>query len=263
MVADIAADALTIATLNTWKNDGEYWKRLPAMARAVAGVRPDVVFLQEVLRAPGAEDADTAATIAEAAGLKASTEKARRRKREIDGRRVDCWSGMSILHRRRLDLYRLDLPVNERHDGERMALFAEIDTPVGPVTLVNLHLTHPPEETDMRRAEMQVVLDELERREVDRAILAGDFNDGPDSSALDLCRSQRWRCRNVVEEAHEGGFFPTFPETGLTVDHILLLEPTWADHAEVRLAGPFADSPDPETGVMPSDHLGVCAVVSF
>lgn len=261
MVAD--SDALTIATLNTWKNDGEYWKRLPAMARAVADLNPDVVFLQEVLRAPGADDADTAATIAEAAGLKASSERARKRKREIDGRRVECWSGLSILHRRRLDLYRLDLPVDLRRDDERLALFAEIDSPVGPVTLVNLHLTHPAEEGDMRRAEMQAVLEELERREVDRAIVAGDFNDSPDSPVLDLCRRRRWRCRNVVEEAHAGGFFPTIPETGMIVDHILLLEPTWAEHADVRMAGPFADSPDPETGVMPSDHLGVCAVVSF
>lgn len=257
------ADTLTLVTLNTWKCDGDYAARLPAMADALVAARPDVVCLQEVLRAPGANDADTARDLAAATGLVPYSTKARKKRRSVMGRRVQSWSGLAILSRwepRRL--VRLALPTDPRRDGERLAQVASLATPLGPITLVNLHLTHPPEARDMRAREMATILDHLDRNGAETAVLAGDFNDTPDSPALKAAESWRgWTCRNAVAEAGRPTFV-TFPETGLTIDHVLVLERSGRRHLNVVEAGPVGDGHGNDRSVVPSDHVGVRVMFS-
>lgn len=252
------ADTLTVVTLNTWKCDGAYWRRVPLMARALAEADPDVVFLQEVLRAPGADDADTSAALAEATGLIAHDEKARKAKRDVAGRRVQSWSGLTILSRWPLRTHRLDLPVTQGRDRDRLAQVACGDTPFGPLTLVNLHLTHPPEEGAMRAREMATILDHLAERQASPVIMGGDFNDTPDSAALRLVDDDsRWATANAVPAA-TGDVFCTFPDTGQCVDHVMLLQSPVAEVLRVVDASPVGDWDD--DGITPSDHVGVRAV---
>lgn len=61
-------DRMRIATLNTWKNEGDLSARLAAMAAGLRVLAPDVLLLQEVFRtADGA--ADTGRDLAAALGL--------------------------------------------------------------------------------------------------------------------------------------------------------------------------------------------------
>lgn len=248
---------LTVATLNTWKCDGAYWRRVPLMARAIAQAGPDIVFLQEVLNAPDADGADTSAALARATGLIAHDERARRTPRDVAGQWVESWSGMTILSRWPLDSRRLDLPVPEGRDWDRLAQVAAGETPFGRLTFVNIHLSHPPEDAPTRARQMGVVLNHLAARGGGPAIMGGDFNDTPDSPALRRLHGEaRWRVDNAV--AATGPFFPTFPETGQCVDHIVLLQSAAAPVLRCAGAGPLGDWS--EDGIAPSDHVGVRAV---
>jgi len=255
----LTPDTLTVVTLNTWKCDGAYWRRLPLMARAVAEAAPDIVFLQEVLRAPGADDADTSAVLAEATGLIAHDEKARKTRRDVAGRRVQSWLGLTILSRWPLATRRLDLPVSEGRDWDRLAQVAEGDTPLGPLTFVNLHLTHPPEDTHMRARQVATILDHLADNGTRRAIVGGDWNDTPDSPALRLVADDsRWACSHAVMEAR-GAVFPTFRDSGACIDHLVVLQEAAAgQRLRAVEAAPVGDWM--EDGVPPSDHIGVRAV---
>ncbi len=253
-------DRLTIVTLNTWKGDGDYWRRLPLMAQAVAEARPDIVFLQEVLRAPEAGNADTSDAIAQATGLMAHDEAARQGMRVVAGRRVLSWSGLTILSRRPVAAHRLDLPVAEGRDWDRLALVAAAETPLGPLTLVNLHLTHPAEDAAMRAHETAVILDHLAALGVGRALLGGDWNDPLGSPALDrVFHDRRWIATQAVQEAR-GTLFPTFRDSGACIDHLILLQSADAAPPGWRAveAGPVGEAA--VDGVVPSDHVGVRAV---
>ena len=57
---------MRIVTLNTWKNEGDYARRLPLMRDGLAALSPDVVCLQECFVADGF---DTAAFLAAELGL--------------------------------------------------------------------------------------------------------------------------------------------------------------------------------------------------
>jgi endonuclease/exonuclease/phosphatase family metal-dependent hydrolase len=57
---------MRVVTLNTWKNEGDYLRRLPLMRDGLAAMAPDVVCLQECFVAEGF---DTAARLAAELGL--------------------------------------------------------------------------------------------------------------------------------------------------------------------------------------------------
>ena len=90
--------AMRLITLNTWKGDGAYHRRLIAMADGLAAENPDIVLLQECLRAPEAR-LDTAACLAETLGMDHVAWHGRRKARLVEGREFDCTSGVAILSR--------------------------------------------------------------------------------------------------------------------------------------------------------------------
>ena len=69
---------MRIVTLNTWKNEGEYERRLDLMAVGLGDLRADVVCLQECFVGGGS---DTAARLAAALGMRAYPAPARRKLR--------------------------------------------------------------------------------------------------------------------------------------------------------------------------------------
>lgn len=251
----------TIVTLNTWKCDGDYPRRLPAMARAVAAARPDVACLQEVLRVPGGPD--TAATLAESAGLAAHVSDARVKVRAVAGREVMCASGLALLGPEAVRVARLNLPADLVLDGERLAQLAHVEGgALGPLLVVNLHLTHPAGQAAMRAEEMAVILAAVEASGMARAVLAGDFNDSLGSPALGLPFTMPgWRCRDAVAAAGVERF-ATAPEGDAAIDHVLLLERLDVAPLRVLAAGPVGERADGHAGVMPSDHVGLRVVLT-
>lgn len=166
-------------TLNTWKGDGAYRRRLQHMAQGLRALNPDVVLLQEVLATPDGS-ADTAQHLAHALGLHAVVVPARCKRRTIDGVERISTSGMAVLLRQPpLQAVALPLPSHPA-DGERLAQLVQMapQAPSGrPVWVANVHLTHLPQAQGLRGQQLAAVWQALQRHAAKAAcVVGGDFN---------------------------------------------------------------------------------------
>ena len=176
---------MRLVTLNTWKGDGAYAGRMDRMAEGLAELAPDVVALQEVLLAP-ALGCDTAAFLADALGLPAVTLPLRRKRRVVEGRAADSWSGLAVLSRRPILSHRtIPLPDDPR-DGERAALAVELDLDGIRVTVVTLHLTHLADGDALRRRQWDAI-----------AAATAEIRDRPGRRRLQ-CPGRAVRARSTV-----------------------------------------------------------------
>lgn len=237
---------MRIVTLNTWKGDGAYTKRLAAMAAGLASLAPDIVALQEVLAAPEA-GYDTAAHIASALGLTAAALPLRRKARAVEGRTVDSSSGLAILSRGPIRSQRAVPLTADPRDGERAALVAEIETPGRLITVACVHLTHLIDRDDLRRRQWQEVQAAVAGREA--AIVAGDFNAPVDVFDLGGFKDSRQGCGAPAAPTYIDG------TSAVCIDHVLFL-----GHG-LKAAGwhTALGAPPPGCDVTASDHRAVVA----
>jgi len=248
---------LEVVTLNTWKGEGEYAERMRITSDELQRIQPDIVLLQECFAAP-ALGLDTAATLTEATSLHVATWLGRRKVRACEGRQAESTSGLAILSRHPIVSTRVVHLPSDPRDGDRAALFAEIDHPVGRIVAVSLHLTHLADGDALRMQQFDTVvasLVEIDPKTV--VIVGGDFNASPhERFEADLPHGRLVDCRKLSAEA------PTSTMVGgdVCVDHILFMDPTGRlTSAETSNA---LVSPDPETGVTASDHYGFRASIS-
>ena len=87
---------MRIVTLNTWKNEGDYPRRLALMRDGLAELAPDLVCLQECFANAGH---DTAAWLAAELGLDCHAAPARAKVRRHMGQDLQSTSGLAILAR--------------------------------------------------------------------------------------------------------------------------------------------------------------------
>ncbi|MDZ4317608.1 MAG: endonuclease/exonuclease/phosphatase family protein [Phenylobacterium sp.] len=237
---------MRIVTLNTWKNEGQYERRLALMAEGLGELEPDVVCLQECFQADGF---DTARHLADALGLDAALAPARHKLRAHQGRRIESASGLAILRRNgALASGRLALP-SDPADGERIGQWADV---APGLRVLNLHLTHlrGPQASSLRAAQLAKAL-AAARRPGAGLIVAGDLNapaDAPDlaqiAAALDLAAAP------TLQGERDG--HPAYPGA---IDHLALVDSGgWAIRRRFRAL----DRPDAE-GWHPSDHAAVVA----
>lgn len=258
---------LTIVTLNTWKNDGDYARRLPLMARQLTALAPDIVVLQEVFAAPEA-GAHTGDALAAALTMDQIHEAARPGWRRHGDGAVASTSGLSLLSRIPIKSHlRLELPADS--DGERIAIAAWMEWNGGRIAIVNLHLTYQPDAHALRRRQLKDLVKGITGGvAADAIVLAGDFNAEPDSPPLNWLReSSGFSVSDAWDAA--GGPRPTMtePPGGTTIgsrciDHILLLQPPGTPAAMFIAAERVLDRLDPDSGILPSDHAGLRAVLS-
>ena len=262
-----SSDTLTLVTLNTWKNGGEYARRLTLMAQQLAALAPDLVALQEVFAAPEA-GAHTGDTLAAALGMSQIHEPARPGPRRHGAVALESTSGLSLLSRIAIETHqRLALPPEA--NGERLALVAWMEWNGRRLAVIDLHLTYQPDAHTLRRQQLEeIVKGASGRGSVDAVVLAGDFNAEPDSAPLRWLREESGFSVTDAWNA-AGGPLPTMTEPpGSTtigsrcVDHIVLLQPPRTPVLSFVAAERVLDRIDPETGILPSDHAGLRAVLS-
>lgn len=259
--------AFSIITLNTWKNGGDYARRLTLMGEQMAALAPGIVALQEVFAAP-AIGLDTADSLAAALAMPSLHTPARAKPRPHAGVVVDSSSGLALMTRAPVSGHRrLSLPPDP-DGGERVALMAQMPWNGLILAIVNLHLTYQPDAHERRREQLQEIVDVVRAgTPVDAALLAGDFNAEPDSEPLRWLRdSSGFSVQNAWDGA--GGPQPTMTEPpGSTtfgtrcVDHIMLLQPTERVILRFVSAKRVLDRVDSASGILPSDHAGVCALL--
>jgi endonuclease/exonuclease/phosphatase family metal-dependent hydrolase len=230
-------DEVRLVTLNTWKNEGDYPRRLELMAEGLASLDPDVLLLQEVFIGGGW---DSAGWLANRLGLHACTVPARVKVRAHQGRRQLCASGMAILTRGPTTARRHHLPSDPR-DGERVAM--SVDSPGGEIRILNLHLTHlaGPQGDDLRARQLAEALTWAANDPRDRLIVGGDLN----AQASAPCLAELWGGSPPPPEIGS-----TLHGTGPAIDHLIMIGGGLPQARRV-LTHPDAN------GVLPSDHCGL------
>jgi endonuclease/exonuclease/phosphatase family metal-dependent hydrolase len=260
---EVPNESLEVMTLNTWKGDGAYKARLRLMAEEVSRLDPDILLLQECFAAPEL-GYDTAAALAGATGFHLASWAGRRKTRLCEGAEPVSTSGLAVLSRHPIRKWRtVPLPSDPR-DGERAALFAEIDHPAGTILAVSLHLTHLRDAQALRRRQFESIITELAGVSPATIVIGGgDFNAAADAEEfVNVNSSSSGRlvdCRRlaglpaVVTCAGNGD--------GTCIDHIFVLVRKDLEDWTVTDVSTVLDRPDPETGLLASDHFGVKASI--
>ena len=197
---------------------------------------------------------NTARSLAAALGLHCAFHAARTKMRRRQGASILCASGLAILSRSPIVWSeRLVLPSDPR-DGERIAQFAEIDVERTRVHLINLHLSHLEFADNLRRQQLDTILERLNGTKTEEHIvLGGDFNAKAGDAVFEAFSA---RTDFVTRRAPSDG------EIGLGVDHLFTMHragaaPLLISSARAELARPDKD------GVVASDHAAVRAWISF
>jgi endonuclease/exonuclease/phosphatase family metal-dependent hydrolase len=237
---------MRLVTLNSWKCDGAYVRRLTRMADGLAELAPDLVALQEVFICP-ALGCDTAAFLAEALAMSLAVLPLRRKERRVEGRLADSWSGLAILSRLPILSQRAVALPSDPRDGERAALIVDLDDGGRRIALAALHLTHLRDAGALRRRQWSRIVAEL--ADVPIALAAGDFNCGADMFATD---GRFGECRRHLGLDPQ----PTLIGGGPAdcIDHIVFS----GDGALVPVACRTAMT-EAIGGLTASDHCAVCA----
>lgn len=234
---------MRIVTLNTWKNEGDYRRRLQLTGDGLRKLAPDVVCLQECFAAEGF---DTAGGLAAELGLVAHEASARRKVRRHQGRDLDSTSGLAILARTQGVADRLDL-ASHAADGERIAQRLDLEVEGRPLRILNLHLTHLRGADGLRARQLTEALAWAGEGLAGGLVVAGDLNaQAADAALASLGLDPR---PGTLQGARIG----EGPVGLAAIDHCVLHRPgPWREVAAVR----GLDTPDAE-GWYPSDHAAV------
>jgi endonuclease/exonuclease/phosphatase family metal-dependent hydrolase len=234
-----------ILTLNTWKNDGNYERRLPLMRDGLAALSPDVVCLQECF---ACDQVDTAAWLAFELGYTLHAAPARWKPRRHGAGEVESCSGLAVLARERGGASQLTLSSHPA-DGERIAQAVDLQAGGRPLRILNLHLTHlrGPGADLLRDRQLTEALAWAERGLQGGLIVAGDLNATSASAELAPLGLEP---RPATLQGARAGAVPLARDA---IDHCVLLRPgAWRSAGLLR----GLDTPD-EDGWFPSDHAAV------
>lgn len=234
---------MRIVTLNTWKNEGDYRRRLQLMGDGLLALAPDIVCLQECFAADGV---DTAGRLASELGFVAHLAPSRRKVRTHQGRDLGSTSGLAILARAQGVADRLDLATHPA-DGERIAQRLDVEFEGRPLRVLNLHLTHLRGAQALRAQQLAEALAWAGEGLTGGLVVAGDLNAQAVDAALAPLRL------GPRPGTLQGARIGDGPVGLAAIDHCVLHWPgPWREAADVR----GLDTPDAE-GWYPSDHAAV------
>lgn len=249
--ADAAQDRprLRIATINLRCLVDGWEQRLPLLTAEIAAVDPDVMAFEEVCREEGGIDslAQLMAALAAETGSEYYTARA-----ETHLAWDQYQEGIALASRYPLqDEQVVDLPVGI---FPRRSVMARVDNPIMPLQMAVTHLSFG-DQAGVREAQLAAVREALENRQGndERAILAGDLNEGPDGAAIGSALSAGYV--DAWAHLHPDNDGPTYPASAPSkrIDY-LLLAPAASSIEALRVERfMLGDS----NGIRPSDHIAL------
>jgi endonuclease/exonuclease/phosphatase family metal-dependent hydrolase len=236
---------IDLVTINTWKCDGDYYKRREVLATGLRqmGFTNQVIFCQECFRTTDGK-VDTLHYLSAVLNIPGYFEKGRRKHRSLNGSMTDSFSGLGIL---------TNLPVSSRTtielpssqaDGGRVAQFLTLElTPGLSMLVANVHLTHLRSNHALRIQQLVSVLDGISASSAGYRIIGGDFNAEENSTEIQLLKERG----------------PVIDSASHWVDHLLIIRPAAEPYPKFTRSETVLDRPDAPNGLYPSDHFGVHA----
>jgi len=266
----VAGSLLRILTINIWNNQGPWEKRLQALRAGLADLDPDLIGLQEVLRADDGSF-DQLAAIAQELGYEAAFS-------PVEERTPGVRMGNGVLSRFpifQVETIRLRQGKTEHQRG---AILVRIAGPTGPLYLACTHLDYQFTEGDIRVQQVRQLVDFVRRHSPGGfpPIIVGDFNAEPDSDEIRFLKGLTPLGGESVYFQDAYGLTGTPPghtwhnknpfaascfEPGRRIDYIFVGQPTSPGMGQVLSSQVVLDQP--VQGVFPSDHFGVLAEVAL
>ena len=179
-------NTISIITINTWKCDGNYDKRLTLLSAQLKSLRPDVVACQECFESDEA-GANTLRFLAAELNMQRCFLPARFRKRLFRGNWENSFSGLGILSRYPIMLLQSYTLPEVPGDDERKLQLAEISMPgIGKLLVANTHLTHL-RNVELRCEQASFVANITSSfSDYGYRIICGDMNATPDSPEIKM-----------------------------------------------------------------------------
>jgi endonuclease/exonuclease/phosphatase family metal-dependent hydrolase len=264
---------MRILTWNLWWRHGPWQRRRPAIADTLAELAPDVCGLQEVW---GGASENLAAELADRLGMHwcwASMPISPHRQAEHG---TDISIGNAVLSRWPITARaELPLPV-AAGEQPRVVVHARIEAPGGALPFFTTHLTHRPDASAERVAQVRALagfVAEHRAGAVYPPVVTGDLNAEPDSDELRLLCGfntapaapglvllDAWRYAEHGEPGHtwdhRNGHLGDEAVLDARIDYVLVGLPH-GTRGRVRSVRVAADQPVGE--VWPSDHFAVLA----
>jgi endonuclease/exonuclease/phosphatase family metal-dependent hydrolase len=264
-------DRIRVATLNIWMRFGPWEARLVAIREGLRALAPDVIGLQEVLRATDGSF-DQAVMVSEGLGYEHVWGKAS----ENHGTPL----GNAILSRwpiLRSEIVRLP---NGGTDESRCLLFAEIDAPFGRLPFFCTHLNWKLHHGHVRCLQIKAIAEAVARLAPEGQsfppVIVGDFNAEPDSDEMRFMRGltglggPNVYFADAFHVAGDGSSGTTFSkrnpfaevvrEPERRLDYIYVRGPDDGGRGEPRDARVCFD--EPALATYASDHFGVVTTIT-
>lgn len=241
-----------VLTLNFWNVNEPLEARYRALSTGLKRLRPDFICLQEVDRDPksGRSQSELIAEMCEF-------------KHRVDERGLAIISSNPLIRS-----HVVALPEFEG-DFPRRVLLAECLIEQRPVFIITTHLAYPPKMVQERREQVEALLSIIKHRTSGHVpkILCGDFNDSPNSPAVQTVLRSEERFCDIFATCHPNRVGFTYSrQTNRYV------EPSWT--TEQRIDYIFATTNlglqdcsivfNGDNGFdLVSDHFGVFAKLAF
>ena len=253
-----------VVSLNTWKCDGSYLKRLEWMSGGLRALAPDIVFLQEAFVCEETGD-DTAEFLGSALNLHVTQVTGREKLRLHLGEMRNSRSNLALLTR--------TLPVHQETvqlapcDGDEDRMVQIVDLPMSGqlIRLANTHLTHVKGyEGDIARAvQAEQLLNAAEPPIAGLSIFGGDLNARPHEAAI-----QKLANASGIIERENDDITGTFQGESAdqttcteTLDYLFLRQNDSTKAGRILHLWQALDTPIGPNRLFPSDHAAVVADV--
>lgn len=195
--------ALRVMTWNIWGRHGDWAKRLPIIVDTLSNVNADIIALQEVWAKSGDAENGQAKYLAEALGYNHHSFMVTRGSEFCIGNALLArWPMAGKGH----EFLPTGLGTSE---GRRVAVYALVSSPFGPIPVITSHLSWQRNLSDVRQLQVQTlaVLATNLTSSLWPPVLMGDFNSDPDSDEIRLLTGRRAIPRDqvVFQDAWEQG----------------------------------------------------------
>ncbi|MEM6843702.1 MAG: endonuclease/exonuclease/phosphatase family protein [Bacteroidota bacterium] len=235
---------MVFVSINTWKCDGNYHRRLSLMTEELLGLSVDIIAAQEVFHAPSTETS-TKNHLTDYLGLANYYLPLRRKKRALDNQTVDSYSGLCFFTNLPVVCHDHFMLPSHPADGERAAQLLVIKQNEKKIALVNTHLTHLSDQSNLRLQQVRTILGQVTQdTDWDAVIIAGDFNALPDSPVVT-------EVNHLMVDAFSRHIQPTH-RSGKRIDYIF-----YTPDAGLKVVEQKRVLDQAEYGIYPSDHYGL------
>lgn len=257
------AQAIKIITINTWKSDANYADRMIVLADQLKDLDADIILCQECFALPD-NSVNTITTLGRALQLDSVFTPARLKRRQLGNEWTDSYSGLGILSRFPVTILKEFAFNFVSDDGERKVQIAAITiSDTKKIIVVNVHLTHLANATELRSEQIRRLAEELVKLDLSCIrIIGGDFNTEINSVELNLLQSIL-----LVKDCYAlgNGGVPKDPPNAFQVqkaiDHLFVLPDANGRYPEIKNSAVVLNKQHTARKSYASDHPGISATL--